>query len=258
MLRHDNLLAEKYFRLRVEKRSGRPALANLPERTEQESRLIRHVFSSFHCRLCGDCCRSFSFSSEEPNYPDIAFKIEMSFNKFRMKIREHEKGVKVFRAEPSFSGKCGFFERGWDSREIPAEVLEAGGDFAEDGAPFGCGIYSTQPRVCSIFPVSAEWVENPGTGAHLAENAMFIAAECTPVMELFTQGIGHILGREIVDFWPKEEKRWINFGTTLANSVSRVNALIRSGDMEGFHFVTEWGEPVFPIKRVSFPPGSSG
>ena len=258
MLKHDILLAEKYRHLKVEQSYGKVVLANLPERTEQERKLIRHVFSSFHCRLCGDCCRGFSFSSEEPNFNNIANKIEMNIGRFTMKLRDQTSSAMIFRADPSFSAKCGFFESGFDARKVPREVLEAGEDFAEEGAPFGCGIYNHEPRVCSMFPVSAGIVENPGNGEHLAKNAMHITSECKPVMELFAQGIGHILGREILEFWTSKENAWMNFGATLANAAGAVTGLIISGGIDGFHFLTEGKEPVFPIKRAGFPPGSSG
>ncbi len=258
MLKHENLLAEKYFRLKVREARGRVTLLGLPERTERESRLIRHMFSSFHCRLCGECCRGFSFSSNEPNSKEISARIEMNIRNFTMKARAQAGNEAIFRADPAFSSKCGFFERGWDKRAVPSGVLEAGEEFSEEGAPFGCGIYDCEPQVCGEFPVAAGMIENPGNGAHLAKNAMHITAECKPILELFTQGIGHILGREIIEFWPKKEEAWINFGTTLANAIAAVKGRIFSGNIEGFHFVSERGEHVFPIKRAGFPPGSSG
>lgn len=258
MLKHDILLSERYRHLGMEARAGRVVLKGLPERTEEERRLIRHVFSSFHCRLCGDCCRGFSFSNQEPNYREIATRIDMEKRKFMMEVRLQAGNLTVFRADPSFSSRCGFLEQDWDKSEVPREVMDAGQDFAEDWAPFGCEIYKTQPRVCSMYPVQAGIIENPGTGEFLAKNAMNITAGCKAIMELLVHGIGHVLGSEIMEFWRGRAGAWVNFGETLSASVSFAKGLIKAKEIDGFHFSTESGESVFPLKRAGFPPNSSG
>ncbi|MEM4272704.1 MAG: hypothetical protein QXH30_03875 [Candidatus Bilamarchaeaceae archaeon] len=256
MLNHEIVLAEKYRHLRARERRGKTVLSGLSARTEREGRLIRQILSSYHCRLCGDCCRGFSISSDEQNFREIFWRIEKEATRFSVKVRQEQAGGgRIFRVDPSFSSRCGFFERAYDYGLVPKEILEAAGESVEEGAPFGCGVYDVQPHVCSMFPVGAGIAENPGSGEQIADDALHLTAECKPIMELFCAGIGHMLLREIAVFGKGKPGEWENFGKTLMRSMVSANGFLLAPQ---FQPVSESGEPVFLIKRAGMPPSSSG
>ncbi len=240
-LRH---IRKEYSATRIERVGGKAVIRGLPGNRGNEG-LAAAVLSSYNCRLCAKCCGAgFSFSTKEPHHETIMKGVKEGGGKFRV-IRQGIKQNRVFLVFPGKGGKnCGFLESENKENTIPQEILQKTVN-RENGAPFRCRMYGSQPSVCRMYPMAEARLKNY-TGWAIVLDPM-----CPAITGLLRVGIGHITETDINYLEMVGEGAWGNMAGAFSGMQEEV--LKRTEECGGV-LEDERGERIYPVGDLSVVP----
>lgn len=230
-----------YAKTRIEKKA---TILGLPENRGKEG-LAAAVLSSYNCRLCAKCCGAgFSFSAREPHYETIIKGIKKEGKKFKIIPQDGRKNRTFLVFPGRGEKKCGFLEAGNEESSIPLEILQKTAS-RENGAPFRCRMYGSQPSVCRIYPMAEARLKNYGGWAIVLDPG------CPAISGLLRVGIGHLTETDIDYLGRIGEGAWGN----MAGGFPRMREEIgkRIGEGSGI-LKDERGERIYPVGDLSVVP----
>ncbi|MBD3390206.1 hypothetical protein GF415_04625 [Candidatus Micrarchaeota archaeon] len=237
-------IRKEYSKTRIEKIRGKAIIRGLPLEMENQG-LAAAVLSSYSCRLCAKCCSAgFSFSAKEPHYETIMKGVKREDKKFKV-IPTGRKQERVFLVFPGKGeSRCGFLEAGEGEASIPQEILQKTMN-REEGAPFRCRMYGSQPSVCRIYPMAEARLKNYNGWA------IVLDPMCPAITGLLRVGIGHLTDSDIDYVGIAGGGSWGKMAG--AFSGMREEVVKRIGDCGGI-LENERGERIYPVGDLSVVP----
>jgi len=256
LLRTPRIVLEKYSKIAIKNGHGKAkVLTNLPKRTEEEREVLRRVLSNAHCRACGSCCnQKIHISKKDPNFKAFMREVSKREKEFKL-VTEGKNSKRVYSLEARVGRDCPFLIGEGDPYSIPDELLPEGRFGISEKAPFGCGVYTCRPSICTTYPIYVEYLSASIEPDADAARVVLLASECDALWELMLNGIGHLEKSEIESFRSDSQNSWGTMLYSLFDSLTETQNRMRRAPGWGRFMENPEGEVIIPVNAFGVVPG---